>query len=160
NKLTGDVTPKAGFDFSTKLTDNFGIAGGFSYYQRKFATNGHEMDGWDEEDGIAYADTVEYRDYDVERKRISASLSFDFRASDTTTLYARGLYSQFDDQEYRRRLIFEMDEAPSSGNATSATFDADDGEISVQRDLKDRFERQRVRSLSLGGETDTGPWKL
>jgi TonB-dependent receptor len=159
NDLTEKVTPKGSFDFSTKLGDNVGVAGGISYYQRKFATNNQEMDGWSEDDGQVYADTVEYRDYDVERKRISASLSFDFRVGDTTTLYARGLYSQFDDQEYRRRLTFEMDEAPSSGTADSATFDANDGEISVQRDLKDRFERQRVRSITIGGKTEDGPWK-
>ncbi|HMO74947.1 MAG TPA: TonB-dependent receptor [Sphingopyxis sp.] len=160
NDLTDSLSPKGSFDFSKKLGDNVGVAGGISYYRRKFATNNLEVDGWDEDDGILYADTVEYRDYDVERERISASLSFDFRVGSSTTLYARGLYSQFDDHEYRRRLIFEMDESPSSGTADSASFDADDGEISVQRDLKDRFERQRIRSLVLGGETETGPWKL
>jgi TonB-dependent receptor len=160
NDLTESVSPKGSFDFSKKLGDNVGVAGGISYYKRKFATNNQEMDGWDEDDGLVYADTVEYRDYDVERERISASLSFDFRVGDTTTLYARGLYSQFDDQEYRRRLTFEMDEAPSAGDANGVSFDADDGEISVQRDLKDRFERQRIRSLVFGGETDSGPWNL
>ncbi|MBL0769208.1 TonB-dependent receptor [Sphingopyxis sp. DHUNG17] len=160
NDLTESVSPKGSFDFSKKLGDNVGVAGGISYYKRKFATNNQEVDGWDEDDGLVYADTVEYRDYDVERERISASLSLDFRVGDTTTLYARGLYSQFDDQEYRRRLTFEMDEAPSAGDANGVSFDADDGEISVQRDLKDRFERQRIRSLVFGGETDSGPWNL
>jgi TonB-dependent receptor len=161
NDLTDSLTPKGSFDFSTRIGDNLGIAGGLSYYKRRFATDNMEMDGWDTDDnGNAYADTLEYRDYDVTRKRIGASLSLDYRAGDSTKLYARGLYSQFDDHEYRRRLIFEMDEAPSSSTGNSATFDADDGEISVQRDLKDRFERQRIRSLTLGGETETGPWKL
>ncbi|WP_150290063.1 TonB-dependent receptor [Sphingobium estronivorans] len=160
NDLTDSVTPKGSFDFSKKITDNFGIAGGASYYKRRFATNNEEMDGWDVDNGIAYADTMEYRDYDVTRKRIGASLSLDWQPSPSTKLYARGLYSQFDDQEYRRRLTFEMDEAPSSGSATTAGFDSQDGEITVTRDLKDRFERQRIRSLSLGGETNTGPWKF
>jgi TonB-dependent receptor len=160
NELADRLTPKGSFDFSTRLSDNFGIAGGLSYYKRTFATDNIEVDGWDEDDGITFADTIEYRDYDVTRKRISASLSLDFRPTDTTTLYARGLYSRFDDQEYRRRLIFEMDEAPSEGTDTTASFDANDGEISVQRDLKDRFERQLIRSLVVGGETVAGPWKF
>lgn len=163
NDLTESVSPKGSFDFSKKLGDNFGVAGGLSYYKRKFATNNMEVDGWDVDDNDnAFADTVEYRDYDVERERISASLSFDYRPSDTTTLYVRGLYSQFDDQEYRRRLIFEMDQGPIDSSATGASFstDTEDQEISVQRDLKDRFERQRIRSIVLGGETETGPWKL
>ncbi|SCW80831.1 TonB-dependent receptor [Sphingobium faniae] len=160
NDLTESVTPKGSFDFSKKLTDNFGISGGASYYKRRFATNNAEMDGWDEEDGVVYADTMEYRDYDVTRKRIGASLGLDWQPSPSTKLYVRGLYSQFDDQEYRRRLTFEMDEAPSTGSASTAGFNSEDGEIAVIRDLKDRFERQRIRSLSLGGETNTGPWSF
>lgn len=160
NDLTEHLSPKGAVDFSVKLGENVGVAGGLSYYRRKFATDNMEMEGWDEDDGLVYADTVEYRDYDVERERISATLSFDFQAGESTTLYVRGLYSQFDDQEYRRRLTFEMDEAPSEGTDTTASFLSDDGEISVQRDLKDRFESQKIRSLSLGGETETGPWKF
>ena len=162
NDLTETVSPKGSVDFSTRLGENVGVAGGLSYYKRKFATNNMESEGWDTEDDILFADTLEYRDYDVERERIGASLSFDFRVGDSTTLYARGLYSQFDDQEYRRRLIFETAEAPSGGNATSASFSSEDEdqEITVQRDLKDRFERQRIRSLALGGKTETGPWKF
>jgi len=114
--LINEFSPKGSLDFSAKLGENVGVAGGVSYYRRKFATDNMEMDGWDEDDGIVYADTVEYRDYDVTRERISASLGFDFRVGETTKLYARGLYSQFDDQEYRRRLIFEMDEAPNSAS--------------------------------------------
>ena len=162
NDLTEKLSPKGSFDFATRLGDNVGVAGGLSYYKRTFATNNVESEGWDTEDDILYADTLEYRDYDVERERIGASLSFDFRVGDSTTLYARGLYSQFDDQEYRRRLIFEMEEAPSAGNGTSASFSSEDEdqEVTVQRDLKDRFERQRIQSLSLGGKTDAGPWKF
>jgi TonB-dependent receptor len=160
NDLTDKWSPKGSFDFSTKLSDAVGVSGGLSYYRRRFATDNMEMDGWDlDGNDNAYADTVEYRDYDVTRKRISASLSFDFKVGESTKLYARGLYSQFDDQEYRRRLIFEMDEAPSSSTANSASFASDDGEISVQRDLKDRFESQKIRSFVVGGETETGPWK-
>ncbi|MEL6875811.1 MAG: TonB-dependent receptor, partial [Pseudomonadota bacterium] len=103
---------------------------------------------------------VQYRDYDVERERISASLSFDFRASDSTELYIRGVYSQFDDQEFRGRTTFKLDEEASSGDANSALFDDADGEIEIERDMKDRFESQKIRSVVLGGKTETGPWKI
>lgn len=161
NNLRDTVTPKLGFDFSKRISDNFGIAGGVSYYQRKFATNNMESEGWNlTDDGVLFADTLQYRDYDVERKRFNATLSLDFRPSDTTTLYARGLYSKFDDQEYRRQLSFEMDEDPRAGDMHSAEFSAEDGEIAVQRSLKDRFESQKVQSITLGGETKTEGWKL
>ena len=161
NDYSGEVTPKGSVDFSTRLTDSFGVSGGFSYYKRKFETDNIEAADWTtSEDGIVYAETMEYRDYDVTRKRIGATLNFDWMPSDTTKLYARGIYNQFDDQEYRRRLTFVLDEEPASGDADSAFFTDEDGRIEVRRDLKDRFERQRIKSIVLGGTTETGPWKL
>jgi len=161
NEKTGKTTPKASLDFSRTFGDRLGVAGGLSYYKRTFATDNIEAEGWNEADnGVVYADTVEYRDYDVTRKRMGGSLSFDFRATDDTTLYLRLLASQFDDHEYRRRTIFEMEGEPVSGTATSASFRSQDGRITVIRDLKDRFESQTIRSLSFGGRTDKGPWRF
>lgn len=161
NDRNGEWSPKAGLDFSARLTDRFGIAGGFSYYERKFATDNIEMDGWDESAaGIVFADTVEYRDYDVERTRIGGSLSLDLRLSDTTDLYAKLLHSKFEDQEYRARLTFEFDEAPRAGSATTAEFFSDDGEIAVTRDIKDRYEVQNITSLVLGGTTHAAAWTI
>ncbi|MCK0530269.1 TonB-dependent receptor [Sphingobium agri] len=161
NDFADALTPKGSFDFSTRLSDRFGIAGGFSYYKRKFESDNIEATDWDVTDeGNAYAAEVQYRDYDVQRKRIGGSLSLDWLATDTTKLYARGLYSQFDDQEYRGDVILIMDEAPRSSTATSAEFSDEDGRIEVRRRMKDRFERQKIKSLTLGGETNTGPWKI
>lgn len=161
NEFANALTPKGSVDFSTRLTDRFGIAGGFSYYKRKFESDNIEGADWSQtDDGIVYAEELQYRDYDVERKRIGGSLSFDWLATDTTKLYARGLYSQFEDQEYRGDVILIMDEEPASGSATSAQFTDEDGRIEVRRRMKDRFEKQRIKSLTLGGETNTGPWKL
>ncbi|GAO76835.1 MULTISPECIES: TonB-dependent receptor [unclassified Sphingopyxis] len=172
NDYADAVTPKGSFDFSTRITDNFGIAGGISYYQRKFETDNIEAADWDEVGGIAFARELQYRDYDVERKRLGGSLSLDWRPSDTTKLYARGLYSRFSDQEYRGDIIFILDEErinPVSGTATSANFLSnqqgveptdESPRIEVRRRMKDRFEKQQIGSLVVGGETETGPWKL
>jgi TonB-dependent receptor len=159
NDKNNEWSPKGSVDFSTTLNERLGIAGGLSYYKREFSTDNIEMDGWkSNDDGVVFADTVEYRDYDVERKRLGGSLSLDFRATDTTTLYARLLRSEFEDQEYRGRVTFEMDEDPNSGDANSANFSDADGEIQLTRDIKDRFEKQTITSLSLGGETFAGAW--
>ncbi|GLS99221.1 TonB-dependent receptor [Sphingobium jiangsuense] len=161
NDYADAVTPKGGFDFSTRLTDDFGVAGGVSYYKRKFETDNIETGGWTTGDnGVDYVEEMEYRDYDVTRERLSGSLSFDYRASDSTALYLRGNYSQFDDQEYRRRTTFLFDGEPRSGTADGASFSDADDRIEVRRDLKDRFERQRIRTISAGGDTDTGEWKF
>lgn len=163
NDYADALTPKGSFDFSTRITDRFGIAGGASYYKRKFESDNIEAADWDEQDGNAFAREIQYRDYDVERKRIGGSLSLDWLATDTTKLYARGLYSQFEDQEYRGDVILIMDEDqidPASTTATSAQFNDADGRIEVRRRMKDRFEKQKIKSLTIGGETNTGPWKM
>ena len=160
NNYSEALTPKASVDFSTKITENFGIAGGVSYYRRKFESDNIEAADWNENGGVVFAEEIQYRDYDVERERIGGSLSLDLRASDTTKLYARGLYSEFSDQEYRGDVTFIMSGDPRAGSATSAQFSSADGRIEVRRRMKDRFEKQKIQSLTLGGETETGPWKL
>ena len=164
NDYAGEVSPKGSVDFATLLSENIGVAGGISYYRRRFETDNIEADDWvDEEPGV-YAQEVQYRDYDVERERISATLGFDFRVDDSTELYVKGIYSQFDDQEYRRRTTFDLGKFEEDGDdsafptitGTTATFSDDVARIGVERDIKDRFESQKIRSVVLGGETDTG----
>lgn len=159
NDLNGEWSPRYSVDFS-RAFGRLGVAGGLSYTNRVFSTDNVEMDGWNEDGGVVFADTLEYRDYDVERTRIGGSLSLDYRLDGGTTLFARGLHSVFEDQEYRARLIFEMDEDPNSGTGTTATFLSDDGQIRVERDMKDRYEEQTISSLLFGGLTETGPVTL
>ncbi|MGB7371765.1 TonB-dependent receptor [Erythrobacter sp.] len=169
NELRDELTPDLGADFAVRLTDDFGVTGGLSYYNRKFQTNNVEGDDWTEDDGLIYAETIEYRDYLVERERISATLGFDARVGATTELYLRGVFSQFDDQEFRRNLNFGFGDANVSGSGLMPVFDDytendgeldEDGEeieqavIEIERNSKDRFERQRIRTLTLGGESD------
>lgn len=157
NELADEVSPKGSVDFSARLGDNFGVTGGLSYYKRTFETDNIEADDWELDDGLVYAEEFQYRDYDVERERISATLGLDFRAGDSTELYVRGIYSQFDDQEFRRRLTFDLGDADASGTSDQLVYD-DDEAIVVERDVKDRFESQKIRSVVLGGESDWGDW--
>ena len=164
NELRDTFTADLGFDFATKLTDNFGVSGGLSYYNREFQTDNIEADDWQLEDGQIYAEEVQYRDYLVDRERISATLGFDARVGDSTELYLKGVWSQFDDQEFRRRLIFGLGDANVGGTSTNPVFDdsrdptdpEDETVIEIERDVKDRFERQRIRTLVFGGESNWG----
>ncbi len=157
NEKANELTPKASLDFASRLGENVGISGGVSYYQRTFETDNIEADDWTDDGGTPYAQEIQYRDYDVERERISATLGMDFRAGETTELYIKGTWSQFDDQEYRRRLTFDFgdfeDEDLPTFVGSTATFSSDTAEFTVERDVKDRFERQRIYSIVLGGET-------
>ncbi|PZT86316.1 MAG: TonB-dependent receptor [Citromicrobium sp.] len=162
NEYADELSPKGSVDFAYRVTDNVGVSGGLSYYRRTFETDNIEADDWVEAGDTIFPATVEYRDYDVERERISATLGLDFRAGDATTLYIKGIYSQFDDQEYRRRTTFDLgdfeDDGPSTVDGTSVTFSDADQEFTVERDIKDRFETQKIRSISIGGESDWGDW--
>ncbi len=159
NDLNEKTSPKGSIDFIKLIGDNLGLSGGFSYYDREFSTDNIEMDGWSEEGGLVYAEDLEYRDYDVRRERYGFTLGLDFRATENTDLYVRGLYSKFDDTELRTRLVFGLGEA-SSGTDNTASFDSADEEITIERDLKDRREIQTVRTISAGGKTVNGPWTL
>ncbi len=161
NDLSDAYSPKGSLEFLYPINDRLGIAGGVSYQEREFSTDNIESEGWDITDsGILYADAVEYRDYDVVRERTSASLNVDFKASESTTLYARLMYSLFEDTESRRRLVLEMDEEPRTGSATSASFLSEDGEIVAEREQKDRYEAQEIQTYAIGGETRLGGWEL
>jgi TonB-dependent receptor len=161
NQLAEQWSPKFTGNFSVPISENFGIAGGASWNRRRFATDNVEADGWTTSDnGIDYAEDLEYRDYDVQRVRWGGNLSLDWRPAPGTTLYLRGVYSKFDDTELRRRLIFGFNEAPASASGNAVSFDSADGRIQVRRDLKDRREAQSIGTVSLGGKTETGAWTI
>lgn len=153
-----EFNPKGSADFAYRLSDNVGISGGLSFYNRFFETDNIEADDWEEDNGLVYAEEVQYRDYDVERERISGSLGFDFRIGENTELYARGLYSRFDDHEFRRRLTFDFGDADISGSGSTVLYEDASDKITIERDVKDRFERQEIYSVAFGGETAVNGW--
>ncbi|MEL7046060.1 MAG: TonB-dependent receptor, partial [Pseudomonadota bacterium] len=159
NDLAEAWSPKAVVDFILPVNERFGIAGGLSWLDREFSTDNVEADGWSEaENGVVYAEDIEYRDYDVTRERISGSLSFDYQITDSTMLYASGMYSLFEDTESRRALVFAIDPEPFEGDTNSASFSSGDDKITVEREQKDRFEAQEIQTYSFGGETRLTDW--
>ncbi len=156
NELRDTFTADLSADFAVKLSENFGITGGLSYYDREFQTDNIEADDWQLEDGQIYAEEVQYRDYLVDRERISATLGFDAKVGESTELYLKGVWSQFDDQEFRRRLVIGLGDANVSGTSSNPLFDDNGAVIEAERDVKDRFERQRIRTLVFGGESNWG----
>lgn len=159
NDYSGQLTPDVGFDFATKLSDNFGVTGGLSYYQREFESDNIEGADWQEDGGLVYAEEIQYRDYDVERERISGTLGFDARIGSHTELYLKGVYSEFNDQEFRRDVIFILEDANVSGSGTNVVFDDEDTEIEIRRRVKDRFESSKIRTVVFGGESRFGALK-
>ncbi|MGD2131680.1 MAG: TonB-dependent receptor [Maricaulaceae bacterium] len=160
---TEDLSPRIGLRASNIFADGqLGISGSLSYREREFATENLEVDGeWILEGDSLWNEEVELRDYIVTRKRTNAALNFDFRPNANTDLYLRTLFSDFEDQEYRRRVELKLDDADIVSAANDlVTFTSNGAEIGVDRDSKDRLETQEIWSVQAGGESRLDAWTL
>ena len=81
---------------------------------------------------------LEFRDYTTERERYGITADIDFRASQRSNYYLRGLWTNYIDTELRRRktMVVEDDE--------------------LERDIKDRTQESLINSISFGGENTIG----
>lgn len=157
NELTESTSPKLALTASDQFsigsgTDNLGIAGGISWYDREFGSDNVETGGgWDFDDDGALLEEVEQRDYLITRERSGATLNFDYKLSDNTELYWRNLYSKYTDSEIRQANIFEFEDGVMAGEA---------GVAEVERELKDREETQEILSTAIGGTTRADSWTI
>ena len=170
NELSEELSPGLALTASDIFMDGrLGVAGSISWRRRNFSSDNKEADdaAWDSEDGIFFPEELELRNYDILRERINASLNVDFKASENTNLYVRGLFSDFRDQEFRSRVEAkladgEFDSASSSGTVAifRAGLDDDSEEFGPEfdRDIKDREETQQIISVSIGGESYVDNW--
>ncbi|MDO3387280.1 TonB-dependent receptor [Gilvimarinus sp. SDUM040013] len=157
NDLTEESSPKLALTASDKFSigsgeDNFGIAGGISWYDRSFGSDNIETGGgWDFDDDGALLEEVEQRDYTISRERSGLTLNLDYKPSENTDLYWRNLFSKYTDAEVRLANIFEYEDGVMAG---------EEGVAEIERELKDRTETQEIFSTSLGGTTRAGNWTL
>lgn len=160
NELTDRIGPRVGLSASNIFANGqFGVSGSLSYRERTFATENMEVDGeWLLEGDSLWNEEVEFRDYLVTRTRANASLNFDFRPNADHDFFLRTLYSEFEDQEYRRRLELKLDDADIISAADDIVLFG--GEIEIDRDSKDRLETQNIWSLQAGGESRLDAWTL
>jgi TonB-dependent receptor len=88
-------------------------------------------------------DELQNRHYTVDRERWGLNAALDFRLDDGGQIVFRGLYNDYSDHEYRRRLRERV------------------GNSRIERELKDRLETQRIASVSAAGNHFlSGGWAL
>lgn len=153
DQQTDQTSPAYGLSGGTTFNfDNgqrLGVAGAFSYNDRKFGSENIETGGaWDDEKKLA---GVEIRDYEIERKRIGAALNFDYEIDVNNRLFLRNLYSSFKDLETRQAIAISFDDDIAEGELSDGT---------VSRELKDREETQEIMSTTFGGEHFMGDWTV
>lgn len=95
---------------------------------------------------------VQYREfqlrhYDITRQRIGLSATFDYQFSDRSMIYLRGMYNSFSDDERRRRLLYDLDDAISEEYYLYGGID---------RDVRDRIKKQELSSVNMGGKHNLG----
>ena len=87
-------------------------------------------------------DDIELRHYTINRERIGFSTNLDYQLNDRNTIYLRGMYNRFSDDERRIRLTHGLSDANTL---------LDYRETGISRDVRDRLELQEIASLGLGG---------
>lgn len=143
-----------------------GVAFSYSNQERKFGSDNIETDGgWEndfEDDAsnefIAHEE-IELRNQRITRDREGYALNLDWRVNNDTLIYSRYLYSLFGDQEFRDRYELKLDEGDLPvGNVSNTQLLANNTE--VQRELRERFEQQQIKSLLFGFESRWGDWDI
>ncbi|MDR8394224.1 TonB-dependent receptor [Aliifodinibius sp. S!AR15-10] len=130
NNQNRDYSPLGGngsFTYGNRIADNkFGYLVGASYNYSNRASDNNEME-YDEGD----LEFLELRDYELTRERMALIGSFVYRFNPGSKLYLNTNYNYFSDQELRRAMGIES--------------------VEIAREFKDRFEEQKIFSLSGGG---------
>lgn len=166
NDIREDWNPKgsiAGSNiFELANGRRLGVAGALSWQDRKLRTDNSEADDWDVADnGNDFNETFEPRYYKVERERIGAVLNLDYDLTDTTTLFARSLYSDLADTEVRYSQTYG-DLSPMSGGAgpRSTAYDATEIEMGTKDRSRGVGQTAKNLSLSFGSESQWDNWAL
>ena len=131
------------------LDGRLGLLVSASYHNHHLGSHNIEPE-WGEEDGLAFVEEMQIRDYDIRRIRRSVSGSVDFELDDRNALSLRSIWNQRDDFENRYRLKIKDLGVPAGGQTQS---------WEVVRDVKGgssandggRLEDQRASSTTLGG---------
>lgn len=77
-------------------------------------------------------DDLQVRDYSINRERTGLNAALDYKLTPTDSLFVRGIFTRFSDQEYRRRTRYRV------------------GNSRIERELKDRLETQVIGNLQAG----------
>ncbi|WP_420387087.1 TonB-dependent receptor [Roseivirga sp.] len=136
-----------------------------SYNNHDFGSDNVEAVWFEGDDGEAFIEEFDIREYQVQRVRRSFNLALDYEINPNHKLYLSGVYNWRDDWENRFRMrVSQLDDAYDDGFAveTSPGYFTINGEARVQYQTKGgldsdrvkarRLEDQRNRNVTLKGE--------
>jgi TonB-dependent receptor len=134
-ELMQETAPTANAAFGNRFGDDkkFGLLISGSASDRKGGSDNFEPEY---DDG--YLEENQLRDYTVRRERYGVTADLDFRASDRSSYFLRGLWTNYLDDEQRRAKREKV------------------GDDELVRALKDRVQESFINSVSFGGENIVG----
>lgn len=130
-------------------------------YSNRFtaAENLQGGEGRIEVDGNEVPEEFTIRPYNDNRTRTGAVANFDWRPNDDAKLFARFLYSKFEDSETRDNFSIELDEDDTIfSNTTATSGDFDDAD--ANRRVRTRAENTDTFTAGLGGTWNIGESEL
>lgn len=142
----------------------FGAILGVNYSRRDYRTYGIYPDDWREVAGIerGLPANIKSTAYDLDRRRLGVSGTFEYRPNVDDTYHLRGLYSEFREDETRQRSRLDFGDedlfrdADLAADGRSGTVYGVEGRQDLRLEQKDKS----IGSLSAGGENRRGRWTL
>ena len=132
---------KFGFQMNASHYDNQQGSDNMEFKYEKapfFGVTGDDVDNY----YVQYRE-VQTRHYDITRKRSGLSATLDYKFNENSSIYIRGMFNNFSDDETRRRIIYELDDATSESSYLYG---------GIVRDVKDRIKLQNISTVNIGGE--------
>ena len=105
-------------------------------------------------DGRYLPTLTEIKDYDGTRTRTGLTGRFDLRANEDHLLYAIASTSKFRDKEYRNLFGITYEQPRADANEVVGTV----GRATFDKEIRERIQETRIRTLNLGGEHYVGDW--
>lgn len=134
------------------LGDRLGAIVSASYYDQVYGSDNKEGVWGQTTTGAAYLQQFDIRRYDVQRRRRSASGSFDWRFNATNTVMFRSIYNSRDDWENRFRTRLVLSAPDTAGLQRAEVRRQTKGGGDGPRVRNTRLEDQRTQSHQLSGE--------
>jgi len=168
-KISGSVgysalraTPNSNLQFTYgKRHNKIGFHINASHYQNKSGSDNMEFDYVK---GPLWSDTVsnsdnyhmqyrefQLRQYEYTKTRTGLSSTLDYRFNKKHSLYLRGMYNNYIDDQQRYRNIFNLEDAITFNSYLYG---------SIQHDVKSRTKAQVLNSLNFGGEDILGAFTI
>ncbi|MBC7284565.1 TonB-dependent receptor [Hoeflea sp.] len=144
--------------------EQFGILVGATWSDRTYTSYGLYPDDWFEVEAAARGampTNIKYTDYRLSRERLGFAGSLDWRGG-ATSLYLRGLYSKFTEDEYRQRFRLDFAESDlvesgdvvfDEGGLTGSSTDTEQ-----RSDLRLEYKEKSILTGMVGGQTVLDLW--